>query len=101
MASKKTTAGRAVIIGHGTSGYGLCYGETNETNDVILARRTVTLANARHIAHYETGKGGLTTLALQGPNPESRIGKAVTVGLAEVLTILDVSNEARGKFETF
>lgn len=92
---------RAVIIGHGTSGYGLCYGHTDEGNGAILARRTVTLTNARHIAYYETGKGGLTTLAVQGPRPTSRIGAPCTVGLAEVLTVLDVSDEARHLFDSF
>lgn len=92
---------RAVIIGHGTSGYGLCYGYTSESNDTILSRRSVTLQRARHIAYYESGKGGLTTLAVQGPLKESRIGKACAVGLAEVLTVLDVTADAVAKFETF
>lgn len=93
---------RAVIIGHGTSGYGLCFGYTSESNDEILARRSLTLQRARHIAYYESGKGGLTTLAVQGPSKESRIGKAVeTLGLAEVLTILSVSEGAAKLIEQF
>ncbi len=95
-------AGRAVIIGHGTSGYGLCYGYTEESNDTILARRTVTVTNGRHIAYYKTAKGGLTSLARIGPYEDSRIGLPVDkLGLAEVLTVLDVSDEAEAKFRDF
>jgi hypothetical protein len=103
MATKKTTkiTERAVIIGHGHNGYGLCFGYTTETNEAILARGNVTLDRARNIVRYESGKGGLTTLAVEGPHGDSRFGKPTRAGIAEVLTILDVSDVARNKFENF
>lgn len=99
----KKSAERYVIIGNGS--YGLYYGKTSETNAAILARKNVTLTEARHVRYWYGKTGGITSLAAFGPVPEhpsfarNRIGApAPEAGIDDVKTIFTCTAEAVANF---
>jgi hypothetical protein len=100
MPPKKKTTRRFVIVGN--QSYGLYYGETDATDEQIIASESVRLYGCRHIARWYGRTGGITSLAahgLCGPSAsESRIGAPADALLTGVVNVLDVSPEARATF---
>ena len=98
MAPKKT-ASRICIV---TTQYrDLYYGEITATNAEIGATKTVEVTNCRHIGYWKGPRGGLTSLAAEGPGPGSNIGHACPGFITGVAHILEVSAEARAKFDAY
>lgn len=100
--SKKTAtknAWRNVIIGN--EKYGLYYGEVNEADDVIIAKRAVRVRNCRHVCRWYGGTGGITSLAAWGPKAgaDNRIGApAPSALITGVVNVIDVTAEAAAAF---
>ena len=102
MKSRKTSTGsRAVLVGN--QSYGLYIGETNATDDDIIATKAVRLTNCRHVCRWYGKTGGITSLAAFGPcGPsagDSRVGVPVTSALITgVVNVLDLTPEAVASF---
>lgn len=101
MATKKQTTTKAgdryVIV---TTQYrDLYYGTITATDQEIASTHSVRVSAARHIAYWHGPKGGLTSLAAQGPEKGSRIGVAIDSMLVTgVAHVLDVTEAARARF---
>lgn len=78
----------------------LYYGEV-DADDIegILERKSGAFRNVRHVAYWHGPTGGLTSLCAEGPDGQSRIGRAIERGfLSGIAHILPVSEEAAAKF---
>jgi hypothetical protein len=80
MATKKRTTKpkritRTCII---TTQYrDLYFGVIAATDEEVTASKSVSVDECRHIAYWKGPKGGITSLAAEGPGPGSNIGKPV------------------------
>ena len=78
----------------------LYYGEIVDGSDAdIASTKAVRVRACRHIPYWHGPTGGLTSLAVEGPDNQSRIGApcdALLTGVAHVLTVTD---EARARFD--
>ena len=98
MATKKTESTPRIVIV--TSQYrDLYYGEIVATDAEIVESKAVRVKDCRHIAYWKGPTGGLTSLAVSGPGPGSRIGAPCESMLVSgVAHVLDVSAEAQARF---
>lgn len=95
MATKKQT-GRWVIV---TSQYrDLYYGLITATDKEISETHAVRVERCRHIAYWTGPKGGLTSLAVEGPAAGSRIGGETSVLITGVAHVLNVTEAAQVRF---
>lgn len=103
---KKKTAGqilasatdhRYVIV---TTQYRDLYcGLISASDAEIASTHAVRVSEARHIAYWQGPKGGLTSLAVEGPEDGSRIGAPIASMLVTgVAHVLDVTEAARARF---
>lgn len=89
---------RTVIIGNDK--YGLYYGDVEASDEEIIAKKAVRVYGCRHIAYWQGGTGGITSLAAWGPKVggDSRIGAPADALITGVVNVLDVSADARVAF---
>lgn len=93
-----TTTARAVVVC--TAKRGVFFGYTTETGDEIIARGTVTLANARMCVKWSIGTHGVLGLAGIGPQYGSKIGPRVPEFTCESITaVMSCSPEATKTWE--
>lgn len=101
MPPKKKTAStsneRTVVIGN--DGYGLYYGRITATDAEIAATKSVRVTRCRHIARWNGGPGGITSLPATGPLKGSRIGGDVTALITGVKNIFECTPEAVARFD--
>lgn len=97
---KQKTQTRHVLVGN--QSYGLYIGETDATDQEIVASRSVRLRNCRHVAKWYGRTGGVTSLAAHGPcGPranDSRVGAPADALLTGVVNVFDLSPEAIAAF---
>lgn len=101
MATKKTTntkpRSRSVLVTTRTRD--LYVGETDASDASVVKTSAVRLRNARHVAYWESGKGGISSLVAEGPRGKSRIGAAAPSALVtNVATVWDLSQAAKAAF---
>jgi len=95
--TRKSRNARTVIV---TSQWrDLYYGEITATDEEIIRDHAVRVSRCRHIAYWKGPTGGLTSLAVSGPGPGSRIGAPCpSMLVGGVAHVLDVATEAQARF---
>jgi hypothetical protein len=81
----------------------LYYGEISATDAEIARDHAVSVVACRHIGYWKGPKGGLTSLAVEGPGPGSNIGHSLDAPalITGVAHILPVTEEARARFAAY
>ncbi len=87
----------------GNSNHGLYIGETDATDEEILATKSVRLHNCRHVARWFGMTGGITSLAAHGPcgprKMESLVGAPCRALITNVVNVFRLSHTAQTAFE--
>lgn len=100
-AAKKTQkpARRTVIIGNDK--YGLYYGDVEDSDDQIIAKKAVRVFGCRHVFRWFGGTGGITSLAAWGlrAGADNRIGAPADALITGVVNVFDVTAEAKATFD--
>jgi len=97
MAKSKSSTGRPVIVT--TQWRDLYYGRVVTPLAKIAAQHWCLVDECRHIAYWQGPRGGLTSLAAEGPGAGSRIGARIDGALITgVAHLLPVTAEAAKKF---
>lgn len=101
MPTKKKTAAAAPVAQTyivTDSHRDLWYGEVADP-EAMMRDGHGQIARCRHIAYWRGPKGGLTSLAVEGPEASSRIGRpAESAWVRDVVAVLAVSEAAAGRF---
>lgn len=76
----------------------LYYGTVTATDAEVSKEHAVRVEDCRHIAYWKGPRGGLTSLAAEGPGEGSNIGAPVPMLVTGVAHLLECSAEAQAKF---
>lgn len=96
----KTTEPRSRSVLVTTRTRDLYVGETDASDASVVKTSAVRLRNVRHVAYWESGKGGISSLVAEGPRGESRIGAVAPSALVtNVANVWDLTAQSKAAFD--